>query len=123
MRTALVAACLAFAVASLSLAGCLGSTEEPGPGGGDPDLAGPVSTDMAHGGGGNPDLAGGGGGTMPLGADCTVDGDCASGMCRQFRMGAVHFCTVPCAVATQTTDCPVPPTAGTCTNNGYCRFN
>ncbi len=93
------------------------------PGGGE-DLAGPPSTDMARpSSGGNPDLSGGGGGTKPLGADCTVDADCQSAMCRGFRQQTVHFCTQPCTLATGATDCPVPPTAGSCTNNGYCKFN
>ena len=60
-------------------------------------------------------------GPKQLGDACTTDCECASAMCRQFQMGAVHLCTQPCTVATQATDCPTP-SAGTCTNNGYCKF-
>lgn len=56
-----------------------------------------------------------------FGAACTTDCECDTSMCRQFQMGTVHYCTKPCTVATQATDCPAPST-GTCTNNGYCKF-
>ena len=74
--------------------------------------AGVVSTDMA---GAVP-------GTKAFGDLCTVNGDCQSLLCEQFAMGTVHRCTKACTVATQTADCPAP-SAGTCTNNGYCKFN
>jgi hypothetical protein len=61
-------------------------------------------------------------GTKAFGAVCTTDCECASSMCRPFQMGAAHFCTQPCTVATQATDCPMPPSTATCTNNGYCKF-
>lgn len=64
-----------------------------------------------------------GGGGAAFGATCTTDANCASHMCRPFRMMSVMICTKACTVATQTADCPNPPSAGTCTNNGYCRFN
>ena len=117
MRIAILAA------ASVMLAACLSSQVEPAP---SPDLAGTQSPspDMA-GMPPAPDLAGADltpGAPQPFGASCVVDGDCQSGMCRQFRMGTVHFCTQPCTVATQATDCPSPPSTGTCTNNGYCKF-
>jgi hypothetical protein len=63
------------------------------------------------------------GGGLPLGSMCTQPSDCASGLCEPFRMQTVHLCTQPCTAATQATDCPNPPTAGTCTPNMYCRFN
>jgi hypothetical protein len=63
------------------------------------------------------------GGGLPLGSMCTQASDCASGLCEPFRMQTVHLCTQPCTAATQATDCPNPPTAGTCTPNMYCRFN
>ncbi|HZS35285.1 MAG TPA: hypothetical protein VFF06_00585 [Polyangia bacterium] len=69
------------------------------------------------------DLAGGApAGAKAFGATCTVDGDCASGMCRGFVMQTVFRCTQPCTVATQTQDCPNPPSAGLCTGMGYCKF-
>lgn len=55
-----------------------------------------------------------------LGATCTQDSDCASNLCEPFDMQTVHYCTQPCQSAS---DCPVPPTAGVCTPNGYCKFN
>jgi hypothetical protein len=33
----------------------------------------------------------------------------------------VLSCTKTCTVATETADCPNPPTSGTCNNNGYCK--
>jgi hypothetical protein len=60
-------------------------------------------------------------GPKALGDACTTDCECGSAMCRPFQMGAVHLCTQPCTVATQAADCPAP-SAGTCTNNGYCKF-
>ncbi len=69
------------------------------------------------------DSSSGDGGSGAFGASCTVDGDCASKMCRQFRGMTVMFCTKPCTTATAAMDCPMPPSAGTCTNNGYCKFN
>ncbi len=64
-----------------------------------------------------------GGGAGLLGSTCTVPGDCASGLCEPFHMMSEMLCTKSCTVATQTTDCPNPPTAGTCTPNNYCKFN
>ena len=73
-------------------------------------------------GGGTPD-AGPPDAGLPLGSSCTLDTDCASDICRPFRMQTVHLCTKPCTAATQATDCPVPPTAGTCSPNQYCDFH
>jgi hypothetical protein len=68
--------------------------------------------------------SGGGGdmGLLPFGADCTVGTQCASGLCNQFQMGAVHKCTKTCTVATQATDCPNPPSTGLCNGMGFCKF-
>jgi hypothetical protein len=74
------------------------------------DSTNPV-TDMAQ--------ATGDSGGKPFGAACTVDGDCATGHC--FVGGMMSFCTMPCTAATQATDCPVPPTSGTCNMKGYCK--
>lgn len=63
------------------------------------------------------------GGGLPLGSMCTMASDCASGLCEPFEMQTIHLCTVACTTATQAMDCPVPPTAGTCTPNMYCKFN
>jgi hypothetical protein len=124
-------------VLSLTLGGCfvVGDPNPPAPGG-DPDLGSGVggggggdlarmgsSTDMAN---HSVDMAStdltSAGGTLAFGADCNLDADCMSGMCRQFQMGAIHKCTQPCTPATQATDCPNPPSTGTCTNNNYCKF-
>ena len=140
-----LALCLALALAS---AGCLGSfVPEPKPASGAPDMANGGGGGNTGGGGGGSAGAGGGSGTggngtstdmatAPIGSSdmagatpgvkafgdlCTVNGDCQSLLCEQFVMGTVHRCTKACTVATQTTDCPAP-SAGTCTNNGYCKF-
>lgn len=56
---------------------------------------------------------------LPFGAACTADVDCATGSC---FIGAMQsFCTMPCTAATQTTDCPAPPTSGTCNMRGFCK--
>ena len=68
-------------------------------------------------GGGTPDAG------LVLGASCTLSSDCASGLCEPFHQATVHLCTKPCTAATQASDCPTPPTAGTCTAAGYCNFN
>ena len=80
------------------------------------------STDMASTGVVSDDMAGQTPGTKAFGDLCTVNGDCQSLLCEQFAMGTVHRCTKPCTVATEATDCPAP-SALTCTNNGYCKFN
>src|SRR5438874_1193269 len=138
---------LTFALAIAS-AGCLGSfVPNPEPAGGPPDMArvGGTGGNGGTGGSGGGGAGGGGGGdssstdmtithvvptdmagqtagTAAFGATCTVNGDCQSLLCEPFVMGTVHRCTKPCTVATQATDCPAP-SAGTCTNNGYCKFN
>ena len=61
-------------------------------------------------------------GTKAFGAACTTDCECVTSMCRQFQMGTAHFCTQPCTPATAAHDCPMPPSTGMCTNNGYCKF-
>jgi hypothetical protein len=61
-------------------------------------------------------------GTKHFGETCSGDCDCDTGMCRQFQMGATHLCTKPCTTATQTADCPNPPSTGMCTPNLYCKF-
>jgi hypothetical protein len=138
-----LALCLALAFAS---AGCLGSfVPDPQPGSGPPDMAhgggtggngGTGGTGGGGGGGGennasstdmtstmaSSDMAGAVPGTKVFGDTCTVNGDCQSLLCEQFVMGTVHRCTKSCTVATQTADCPAP-SAGTCTPNGYCKFN
>src|ERR1700690_906938 len=82
-----------------------------GPGGSPPqDLAQLSALDASS----TPDAAG-----KPFGAACTMDGDCASGHC--FIGGMMSFCTMPCTVATQATDCPNPPTSGTCNMRGFCK--
>jgi hypothetical protein len=58
-------------------------------------------------------------GTLPFGAPCTGNGDCASNIC--FMGGNRSFCSLHCTAATQATDCPVPPTSGTCNMQGFCK--
>ena len=139
-----------FALAIVG-AGCLGSfVPNPEPAGGGPDMAHSGGTggngsggSAGSGGGGSgggggensgsstdmsmttiisTDMAGVTPGAAAFGATCTVNGDCQSLLCEQFAMGTVHRCTKACTAATQTTDCPAP-SAGTCTPNGYCKFN
>jgi hypothetical protein len=62
----------------------------------------------------NPDSGG-----KPFGAACTVSQECATGTC--FMGGMSNFCTMPCTAATQATDCPAPPTSGTCNMRGFCK--
>jgi hypothetical protein len=88
-------------VMALLLAGCGGSEPLPG------------NPDMAQ--AGIQDLAGG----KPFGAACTMDGECATGHCFVGMMQS--FCTMPCTAATQATDCPNPPTSGTCNMRGFCK--
>jgi hypothetical protein len=123
---------------ALVAAGCL-ATYTPGSSQGDVDMAQAGTGGNGGSGGGGGGGAGGGGGMnaggdmaraagdmagngqAAFGATCSVAGDCQSGLCEPFVMGAVHRCTKTCTVATQATDCPAP-SAGTCTNNGYCKF-
>jgi hypothetical protein len=69
------------------------------------------------------DMAGAPTGTKQFGELCTLATECQSGICGQFVMGTVHRCSKSCTVATQATDCPAPPSDGTCNNNGYCKFS
>lgn len=137
MRTFVFASAMA-----LCTAGCLGTYTpggDPGPlqqgagdmaraggGGGGSGGNGPAgnSSDMAMHQGGLPssDMAGASPGAAAFGATCTLNADCQSLLCQPFVMGTVHRCTKPCTIGTQATDCPAP-SAGTCTNNGYCKFS
>jgi hypothetical protein len=62
-----------------------------------------------------------GGTTTPgaFGAVCTTNTDCASNVC--FVGGLGSYCSMHCTTATAATDCPVPPTSGTCNLQGYCK--
>jgi hypothetical protein len=79
--------------------GCGGSTPPPAP------------DDMVGG--------GGDGGLLAFGAVCTTNAQCASDVC--FVGGNRAFCSMHCTAATQATDCPMPPTSGTCNMQGYCK--
>ncbi|HEY2748096.1 MAG TPA: hypothetical protein VGL86_25910 [Polyangia bacterium] len=56
---------------------------------------------------------------LPFGSPCMTNAQCASNLC--FVGGNQTFCSLPCTIATQTQDCPVPPTSGTCNMKGYCK--
>jgi hypothetical protein len=72
------------------------------------DSTNPVTDDMGADAGGK-----------AFGAACAMDNECATGHC--FIGNMMAFCTMPCTAATQATDCPVPPTSGTCNMRGYCK--
>jgi hypothetical protein len=63
------------------------------------------------------DAAGDGG--LPFGSPCTMNSDCESNIC--FIGGNRTFCSIHCSIPTASTDCPVPPTSGTCNMQGYCK--
>ena len=63
--------------------------------------------------------SGDGGLLLPFGAVCTDKSQCESDVC--FVGGNRSFCSLHCTAATQATDCPVPPTSGTCNMQGYCK--
>jgi hypothetical protein len=86
----------------LLVVGCGGTMPPPGP------------DDMVEGDGGGAD-----GGLAAFGAVCTTSAQCASTVC--FVGGNRSFCSLHCTAATQATDCPVPPTSGTCNMQGYCK--
>jgi hypothetical protein len=56
---------------------------------------------------------------LPFGTPCTTNAQCMSNLC--FVGGMQTFCSLPCTIATQTQDCPVPPTSGACNMKGYCK--
>jgi hypothetical protein len=62
---------------------------------------------------------GGDGGLLPFGSPCAANSECASNIC--FIGGNRTFCSLHCTMATAATDCPVPPTSGTCNMQGYCK--
>lgn len=85
---------------ALAIVGCGGSYGPPD--GGDIDMLGAGDAALA-----------------PFGAVCTMNAQCASSVC--FVGGNRSFCSMRCTSATQATDCPVPPTSGTCNMQGYCK--
>ena len=120
MRTLALFLGLAFAGA-----GCLGMVvpehQAQGTGG---DMSVAAGNNNNNGSNGNA-IGDGGLGTKAFGDTCLGDSDCASGMCRTFAQGTVMRCTQMCTYVSQTTpapECPNPPSAGLCTNNGYCKF-
>ncbi len=58
-------------------------------------------------------------GLKAFGEACAMDSECQSDAC--FLGGNRTFCSIKCTVATAATDCPVPPTTGTCNMQGYCK--
>lgn len=88
---------LLLAISISVVAACGGSTPAQAP-----DLAG-LSGDML----------------LPFGAPCMANEQCATGVC--FVGGNRTFCSLRCTAATQSTDCPVPPTSGACNIQGYCK--
>lgn len=115
-----------FVGLALAAGGCLGMVvpEHQAQQGEGADMAVAGNDNGANGNNGN--VTGDGGvGTKAFGETCTVDSDCQSTMCRTFAMGTVMRCTQPCTYVSQTQpapECPNPPSAGLCTNNGYCKF-
>jgi hypothetical protein len=65
------------------------------------------------------ELVDGGSDALPLGSPCMSNFDCASRVC--FVGGNRAFCSKHCSMDTAATDCPSPPTSGTCNMQGYCR--
>jgi hypothetical protein len=61
----------------------------------------------------------GDGGTKMFGDPCGGNAECASNVC--FMGGNRSFCSLRCSMATAATDCPKPPTSGTCNMQGYCK--
>src|SRR4051794_32734390 len=59
-------------------------------------------------------------GKRALGEPCAKDNDCASGAC--FVGTRRSYCSLRCTIATQATDCPIPPTGGICNYQGFCRL-
>jgi hypothetical protein len=55
----------------------------------------------------------------PFGQPCAANEECESNIC--FIGGNRTFCSIHCTMATAATDCPVPPTSGTCNMQGYCK--
>ena len=92
---------LLIIAAPLVLVGC---------GGTDPA---PMMEDMGNGDGG------GDGGLLPFGSACSANSQCESNIC--FIGGNRTFCSLHCTMATAATDCPVPPTSGTCNMQGFCK--
>jgi hypothetical protein len=65
--------------------------------------------------------AGGDSGAPGFGQACAVDKDCTDATYNSCQL-IQHkmICTKSCKAASQATDCPAPPTSGTCNKNGYC---
>lgn len=61
----------------------------------------------------------GDGGLLPFGSPCSANSQCESNLC--FIGGNRTFCSLHCTMATAATDCPVPPTSGTCNMQGFCK--
>src|SRR5262245_66139719 len=78
---------------------------------------------LTAGGGSTPppmdDMGGNGDGGLPFGSPCSANSECESNIC--FIGGNRTFCSLHCTMATAATDCPVPPTSGTCNMQGYCK--
>ena len=62
-------------------------------------------------------IDGGCDGAKCVGDPCTKNGECATGAC--FIGGSRNFCTKQCSGPA---DCPMPPYANVCNNQGYCRL-
>ena len=63
----------------------------------------------------------GDGGLEPLGATCTVNGDCASNLCGSYMMGNKHLCTLMCTAGQAAPQCTSPGN-GQCNNMNECQF-
>lgn len=89
---------LMLLAAPIVAVGCGGSTPPP--------------MDDGDGGDGDGDL-------LPFGQPCSANSQCESNLC--FIGGNRTFCSLHCTMATAATDCPVPPTSGTCNMQGFCK--
>ncbi len=70
-----------------------------------------------------PDLIGAptGDALLGLGQMCTWAGQCASGVCAPYKMGAYHLCSLQCTANMSAPQC-TSPGDGQCNGMGYCRF-
>jgi hypothetical protein len=97
---------LAWVLAAAAMAGC-SDEGQPGPATGSTSGSSSVAD------------AGAAGATKKVGeVVCNDDSECETNVC--FKGNGQSFCTVRCAMETQTALC-VAPLTGTCNKQGYCK--